>query len=247
MIEDGLFERFPMQAVYGMHNMPGLPAGHFAVKKGTIMTSEDIFVITIHGRGGHASMPDRAIDPVIIAAEVILALQSIVSRSVAPKDWGVVSVTEILTDGARNIIPSTVTIKGDCRAMSTKTQDLIETHMREIVAGISSAHRAEGSVEYRNDFVVTVNTPDETEAAIAAARKVTGEPAVDADCPPCSASEDFARMLHVKPGCFILIGNGLEGHCGATLHNPNYDLNDDILTVGADYWVTLVESQLPVR
>ena len=247
MIEDGLFERFPMQAVYGMHNMPGIPAGHFAVRKGAIMTSEDIFVITIRGRGGHSSMPDRAIDPVVIAAEVILALQSIVSRSVAPQDWGVVSVTEVLTDGARNVIPSTVTIKGDCRAMSTNTQELIAARMREIVAGITAAHGAEGSVEYRNDFIVTVNTADETAAAIAAARKVAGEPAVDADCPPCSASEDFARMLQVKPGCYILIGNGLEGYCGATLHNPNYDLNDEILTVGADYWVALVEAQLPAR
>ncbi len=247
MIEDGLFERFPMKAVYGMHNMPGIPAGHFAVKQGEITTSEDIFVITIKGRGGHASMPDRAIDPVVIGAEVILALQTIVSRSVAPKYWGVVSVTEVLTDGARNVIPSIVTIKGDCRAMSTKIQGLIETRMREIVAGISDAHRAQGAVEYRNDFVVTVNTPDETDAAISAARKVAGEPAVDPDCPPCSASEDFARMLEVKPGCYIMIGNGLDGHCGATLHNPNYDLNDDILAVGAEYWVALVETQLPIR
>ena len=247
MIDDGLFERFPMKAVYGMHNMPGIPAGHFAVKKGAIMTSEDIFVITIEGRGGHASMPDRAIDPLVIAAEMILALQSIVSRSVAAKDWGVVSVTEILTDGARNIIPSTVTIKGDCRAMLAKTQALIETRMREIAVGIAAAHGAAAMVEYRNDFVVTVNTPDETDAAITAARKVAGEPAVDADCPPCSASEDFARMLQVKPGCFILIGNGTDGHCGATLHNPHYDLNDEILTVGAGYWVTLVEAQLPTR
>jgi hippurate hydrolase len=247
MIEDGLFDRFPMNAVYGMHNMPGISAGHFAVRKGAIMTSEDIFVITIEGRGGHASMPDRAIDPVVIGAEIILALQSIVSRSVAPQDWGVVSVTEVLTDGARNVIPSVVTIKGDCRAMSAATQNLIETRMREIVAGISSAHGAQGFVEYRNDFVITVNSPAETDAAIAAARKVAGEPAVDPDCPPCSASEDFARMLQVMPGCYILIGNGLDGHCGATLHNPGYDLNDDILTVGADYWVSLVEAQLPTN
>jgi len=245
MIEDGLFDRFPMRAVFGMHNMPGIPAGHFAVRQGAIMTSEDIFVITIEGRGGHASMPDRAIDPVVIGAEVILALQSIVSRSVAPQDRGVVSVTEVLTDGARNVIPSVVTIKGDCRAMSTATQRLIETRMREIVAGICSAHGAQGSVEYRNDFVVTVNSPAETDAAIAAARQVAGAPAVDADCPPCSASEDFARMLQLVPGCYILIGNGLDNHCGATLHNPNYDLNDEILTVGADYWVSLVEAQLP--
>ena len=155
-------------------------------------------------------------------------------------------MTEVLTDGARNVIPSTVTIKGDCRAMLADTQQRIERRMREIVAGITSAHGATGSVEYRNDFVVTVNSAAETDAAIAVARKVAGEPAVDPDCPPCGASEDFARMLEQVPGCYILIGNGLDGHCGATLHNPNYDLNDDILAVGTDYWFTLVEDRLPV-
>lgn len=247
MMEDGLFDRFPMNAVYGMHNMPGIPAGQFAVKKGVITTSEDIFVIKIKGRGGHASMPNRSIDPIVIGAEVILALQSIVSRSLAPQHWGVVSVTEVLTDGARNVIPSTVTIKGDCRAMHPKTQEMIEERMREIVDGICSAHRAEGLVEYRTDFVVTDNTPDETDAAIAAARQVAGNPGVDPDCPPCPASEDFARMLAAKPGCYIMIGNGMDGHYGTTLHNPNYDLNDEILTIGAEYWVALVENQLPAK
>ena len=128
--------------------------------------------------------------------------------------------------------------------MSPKTQAVIEKRMREIVAGICSAHCAQGSVAYQNDFVVTVNTPDETDAAIAAARSVASESDVDPDCPPCPASEDFARMLELKPGCYIMIGNGLDGHCGATLHNPNYDLNDEILTVGAEYWVALVETQL---
>jgi hippurate hydrolase len=247
MMEDGLFERFPMEAVYGMHNMPGIPAGHFAVRPGTMMTSEDIFVITIRGRGGHASMPDRTIDPVVIGAEVVLALQSIVSRSVGPQDWGVVSVTEMLTDGARNVIPSQVTIKGDCRALSDETQACIEARMRQIVAGICAAHGADGEVEYRNDFVVAKNSPAETAAAVAAARQVAGEPAVDAHCPVCGGSEDFARLLQRKPGCYILIGNGLEGHCGASLHNPHYDMNDDILATGRDYWVSLVESQLPSR
>ncbi|MDH3472197.1 MAG: M20 family metallopeptidase [Rhodospirillales bacterium] len=247
MIDDGLFERFPMEAVYGLHNMPGIPAGHFAVRKGAMMTSEDIFVITIQGRGGHASMPDRTVDPVVIGAEVVLALQTIVSRSVGPQDWGVVSVTEMLTDGARNVIPSRVTIKGDCRALTPETQGRIEARMRQIVAGICAAHGAQGNVDYRQDFVVTVNTPAETEAAVAAARQVAGAPAVDADCPTCGGSEDFARMLRKKPGCYILIGNGLEGHCGSSLHNPHYDLNDEILGAGRDYWVALVEAQLPSR
>ena len=247
MIDDGLFERFPMEAVYGMHNMPGIAAGHFAVREGAMMTSEDVFEITIQGRGGHASMPDRTIDPVVVGAEVVLALQTIASRSVGPKDWCVVSVTELLTDGARNIIPSRVTIKGDCRALSPEIQARIESRMREIVAGICAAHGAEGAVHYQQDFVATINSPAETEAAIAAARAVAGEPAVDPDCPTCGASEDFARMLRVKPGCYILIGNGLEGHCGSSLHNPHYDLNDEILTVGSSYWKTLVEQQLPLR
>jgi hippurate hydrolase len=248
MIEDGLFTRFPMAAVYGLHNMPGIPAGHFALREGAIMTSEDIFEIAIRGRGGHASMPERSIDPVVVAAEVVLALQSIVSRSIGPRDWGVVSVTEMLTDGARNVIPSEVVIKGDCRALSPDTQSLIERRMREIVAGICAAHGAAGQVLYRNDFVPTVNSPAETAAAVAAARKVAAGAVqdlhVDADCPTCGASEDFARMLREKPGCYLLLGNGLEGHCGASLHNPHYDLNDEILTVGRDFWVTLVRQQL---
>ncbi len=244
MIEDGLFTRFPMDAVYGMHNMPGIEAGHFAVREGAIMTSEDIFEIVISGQGGHASMPERLIDPVIVGAEVILALQSIVSRAVSPRDWGVVSVTEVLTDGARNVVPSRVTIRGDCRALSRETQGLIESRMRRIVAGICAAHGADGTVDYREDFVPTINTPDETAIAIAAARDVAGLSSVDPDCPTCGGSEDFARMLREKPGCYILIGNGTDGHCGSSLHNPHYDLNDDILETGAAYWVALARRAL---
>lgn len=245
MIDDGLFERFPMDAVFGLHNMPGMAEGHFAARKGPIMTSEDVFTITIKGRGGHASMPDKTIDPVVIAAQIIQALQTIVSRAVSPRDWGVVSVTEILTDGARNVIPSQVTIKGDCRALSVATQRTIETRMRQICKGICDAYGASCEVEYNEDFVPTINTNNETDAAIAAAMKVAGAVAVDADCPTCGASEDFARMLQQKPGCYMLIGNGLDGHCGSMLHNPNYDLNDEILDVGRRYWVALAEQQLP--
>ena len=249
MIDAGLFERFPMEAVYGMHNMPGIPAGHFAVRKGSIMTSEDIFIIDIEGRGGHASMPERSVDPVVIGCEIVLALQTIVSRSLSARDWGVVSVTEFITDGVRNVIPSNVTIKGDCRSLSLETQDRLETRMRDIVEGICKAHGATGRVEYRREFIATVNTPTETEAAIAAAEAVSrrADVEIDPDCLTCSASEDFARMLQEKPGCYILIGNGTDGHCGSSLHNPNYDLNDDILAIGCDYWVELVRQQLPQK
>ncbi|MEQ8664110.1 MAG: M20 aminoacylase family protein [Rhodospirillales bacterium] len=245
MIEDGLFERFPMESVFGMHNMPGIPAGRFAVRKGAIMTSEDIFVITVRGRGGHASMPERTVDPVVVGAEIVLALQSIVARSVGPRDWGVVSVTEFLTDGARNVIPSTVEIRGDCRALSTDTQRLIESRMRDIVAGVCAAHGADGDVLYRNDFVPTVNTADETDACIRVAQTVAGVAQVDPDCPTCGASEDFAQMLRRKPGCYILIGNGESGHCGHSLHNPNYDMNDEIMDIGARYWAGLARHVLP--
>ena len=247
MIDDGLFERFPMASVYGMHNMPGIPAGHFAVREGAIMTSEDTFEITITGQGGHASMPERTVDPVVVGAEVVLALQTIVSRAISPRDWGVVSVTEFITDGARNVIPSTVTIKGDCRALATETQRRIESRMRDIVNGLCAAYGASGDVIYQEDFVPTINAPMETRAAIDAARHVAGEVAVNPDCPTCGASEDFARMLIEKPGCYILIGNGEDGHCGKSLHNPHYDLNDDILVPGTQYWVTLVEQQLPAK
>jgi len=244
MIEDGLFERFPMDAVFGMHNMPGMPAGRFAVRKGSIMTSEDIFEITITGRGGHASMPEHLIDPVVVGAEIVLALQTIVSRSVGPRDWGVLSVTEFLTDGARNVVPTEVAIRGDCRALSNDVQTRIESRMREIVAGICAAHGASGDVTYRTDFVPTVNTPAETDACIRAATAVAGEIGVDPDCPTCGASEDFARMLQCRPGCYILIGNGDVGPCSHTLHNPHYDLNDEILEPGCLYWVTLVRQLL---
>ncbi len=245
MIDDGLFERFPVEAVFGMHNMPGIEAGHFAVRSGAIMTSEDVFKITITGRGGHASMPERTVDPVVVSAEVILGLQTIPSRNINPRDWCVVSVTEIITDGARNVIPSEIIIRGDCRALSEQTQQTIERRMREIVEGVCLAHGATGTVNYRNDFVPTVNSEEETDAAIRAAQSVAGELAVDPLCPTCGASEDFARMLRVKPGCYILLGNGTEGHCGASLHNPNYDLNDDILESGCAYWTTLVRQMLP--
>jgi amidohydrolase len=244
MIDDGLFERFPMDAVYGMHNMPGVPAGHFAVRTGAIMASEDTFDILIEGRGGHASMPDRTIDPVVVAAEVVLALQSIVARSVSPRETAVVSVTELTTDGARNVIPSTVSIKGDCRTFSAAVQDTIEARMRAIVDGVCAAHGAAGRVDYRREFAATVNTAAETEIATRVAREVAGVAAVDADCPPCSASEDFAQMLRVKPGCYLFIGNGDVGPCSASLHNPHYDLNDAILETGCRYWVRLAETIL---
>lgn len=244
MIDDGLFARFPATAVYGMHNKPGIPVGQMATRVGPMMSSEDIFEIVIAGRGGHASMPEKHIDPVVIGAEIISALQTIVSRSVAATEIAVVSVTEILTDGARNIVPSTVTIKGDCRTFSAGVQATIEARMRALVQGICAAHGATATVDYRHEFVPLVNTETEVQAAVAAAAAVVGAANVESDCDMWPASEDFARMLHVVPGCYIDLGNGTEGACGSSLHNPSYDFNDEALAIGAAYWIQLVRAQL---
>ncbi len=244
MMKDGLFDRFAMDEIYGMHNMPGIPAGHFAVRKGPMMTFEDNFVISIKGLGGHASMPNRTRDPVVVAAEIISALQTIVARSLNPMESGVVSVTELLTDGARNVIPSNVTIKGDTRGLSAATQELIERRMRELVVNIGKAHNVDVELEYTHEFIVLENTDRETDVAVQAAIDVVGADKVVPDCAPAACSEDFAQMLNVKPGCYVLIGNGDGGHNGRPLHNPGYDFNDDVLATGAAWWVRLTQNVL---
>jgi len=244
MMEDGLFDRFPMDAVYGMHNMPGIPAGNFAVRKGPMMTFEDNFVISIKGLGGHASMPDRTRDPVVVGAEIISALQTVVARSLNPMASGVVSVTEIHTDGARNVIPSNVTIKGDTRGLSNETQALIEKRMRELVVNIGRAHNVEVTFDYTHEFIVLKNTDHETDLAVQAAIDTVGVERVVSECEPAACSEDFAQMLRAKPGCYVLIGNGTDGHNGKPLHNPGYDFNDDVLETGAAWWVRLTENVL---
>ncbi len=243
MMEDGLFERFPMDAIYGLHNMPGIKQSQFSIKSGQMMTSEDIFVIEVAGKGGHASMPHMTRDPMIAGAEIVTSLQSIVSRSLGPEEWGVVSVTEFISDGARNIIPSNVTIKGDVRALDPAVQKKIEQRMREIVEGVSKSHGVTGTVSYNHEFIVLDNSEKETAAAIEAAKLTVGGSMVDGTCETCACSEDFAQFLQKVPGCFILLGAG-DGDNSPPLHNPYYDYNDDLLEIGSDYWVNLVKSQL---
>ncbi len=246
MIDDGLFDRFPVDAVYGLHNMPGIPAGDIAVRPGPLMSFEDRFEITVAGRGGHASMPDRTVDATVIAAEMVLALQTIVSRSVSSLDPAVVSVTELHTDGAANVIASNATLRGDCRGFADETSATIEKRMGEIVAGLGAAHGAECTLTYDRVCIVTDNSEAETAHAVEAAREVVGDDRVDPMTPRVPASEDFARMLRVRPGCYALIGNGVdEGAHGCSLHNPYYDFNDAIIGTGIDYWVALVRQQLP--
>jgi len=247
MMEDGLFDRFPVDAIYAMHNFPSLPTGSFAMKPGPIMACEDNFEIKIIGKGTHAALPHRGVDPVVIASEIVLALQSIVSRSVDPIENAVVSVTEFLTDGIRNVLPNQVTLKGDTRSFGPSMQNHIEQKMERIVRGICAAHGAEYQFQYSREFAATINTPAETQIAADIAADVTGPENVNAACMPIMASEDFGFMLQKKPGCYVLIGNGGEGPGGCGLHNPSYDFNDEILTTGADFWSRLVETELSTK
>ncbi|HSP04292.1 MAG TPA: amidohydrolase [Acidimicrobiales bacterium] len=243
MIDDGLLERFPMDAVYGMHNLPGLAVGRFATRSGPFTAYEERFEIEIHGRGGHASAPERTIDPLVAGAHVVIGLQSIVSRALAPQDHGVVSVTELITDGAPNIIPTTVTIRGDVRGYEEHVSEAIRSRMGAIVEGTAAAHGATATLRYARAFEPTVNTAAEVDVAARAVGGVAGA-GIDTDHAPMGFSEDFAQFLQHRPGCFILIGNGTEGCHGATLHNPHYDFNDDALPFGVAYWTALVRDVL---
>ena len=248
MIEDGLFERFPVDEIYGAHNIPGLPVGHIATRAGGIMASEDNFVIRIQGRGGHAARPHMAIDPLVVAAEIILALQSIVARSVDPSDAAVVSCTEIHSDGIRNALPTHVEIKGDTRSYAPHVQALLERRMREICQGIAAAHGARCEVDYTHEFVPTVNWPQCTPVAIRAAQAVVGVNNVDGNVAPMMISEDFGAFLKVVPGAFVFIGNGVAGERGGVpLHNAQYDFNDAVLPIGARYFAELVRQRLAPR
>ena len=245
MIDDGLFERFQIDAVYGLHNLPGLPEGTFTVRPGSLMASESSFEIEINGIGGHAAMPHMGVDPIVVGSQVVLALQTLVSRNLsAIHETAVVSATEFVTNGTVNVIPSQVVIKGDCRCFTEDTLAKLEKRMEEIVAGICSAAGAQYRFEFINTFYPTVNSAAETEHAIRAAQQVLGADNVNGSCDPFTISEDFSSMLRVKPGCYGLLGNGVDSVGGCALHNPNYDFNDRILPLGARYWIQLVQDQL---
>jgi hippurate hydrolase len=246
MIDDGLFDRFPVEAVYGIHNMPGTAAGHLRTRTGPIMASEDNFTITITGRGGHASAPHLVIDPLAIGAEVVVALQHIVARSVDPLQAAVVSCTDLRTDGARNAIPSHVTITGDTRSFDAVTQQLLERRIRQISHGVASAHGATADVSYTREFAPTVNHPGCVAVVDRAATAVLGEDAVDVAADPVMASEDFGVLASHVPGCLILLGNGTDpGAGGVPLHSHDYVFNDDILQIGVALHARMVRESLP--
>ncbi len=243
MVEEGLFERFPVEGVYGMHNWPGMPVGKFGVLPGPMMASFDIFEIAVTGRGAHGAMPHTGIDPVVAASALVQALQTIPSRSLNPIEPAVVTVTQFHAGDAWNVIPEQAILRGTTRAFRPEVQGEIEAGIQRVCAGIDATYGTRSSLRYERRYPPTINHPRETEIAAAAMAQVVGSENVLTDLQPTMGSEDFAFMLQAKPGCYVWIGNG-AGEGGCILHNPRYDFNDAILPIGASYWATLVEQVL---
>lgn len=248
MLEDRIFERFPVDELYGLHNSPYIPEGHIHTQVGGAAASEDDFVIRIKGAGGHSSSPHTGHDPLVIAAEIIMALQTIVSRNVNPLESAVVSFTHIETDGLRNAIPSNVVIYGDTRSYSPEIQKLLENRMRTICEHICSMNGAGLEFEYTHEFVPLINSRECVEAVGKAARSLVDESRIDLNAEPVMASEDFARLMQARPGCYIQLGGGREmpdKSCPG-LHNASFDYNDGILELGAQLFAEIVRTRLPM-
>lgn len=245
MVEQGLFEKFPCEAVYGMHNWPGMPVGQFGFRAGPTMASFDIFEAELTGRGAHAAMPHTGIDPIVAASALVQALQTIASRNVDPIESAVVTATQIHAGDSWNIIPDAVMVRGTARAFKPEVQDLIERRLREICAGIGAAYGVQIKVRYEHRYPPLVNAAAETQTCAAVMQALVGAENV-LHVPPTMGSEDFAFMLQAKAGCYVFIGNG-PGAGGCMLHNPHYDFNDRILPLGTSYWSELVEHILAVQ
>jgi hippurate hydrolase len=244
MLKDELFARFPCDTVFGMHNHPGLPVGHFAIRPGTMMAAGAFFDIHVEGRGSHGARPELAVDPVLVASHIVTALQSIVSRNVDPLDTAVVSATAIHGGDAYNVIPQTAEIKGTVRAFRSETMTLVEENMRRIAEGVAAGFGATGQVDFRRLFVPLVNDAEATAAFADVAAEIVGEQNVDRERSLIMASEDFSFMLEQRPGAYINIGNGdTVGSC--PVHHPNYNFNDAILPLGAAALAGIVEKKLP--
>jgi hippurate hydrolase len=244
MLREGLFDRFPVDAVFGMHNWPGMPAGEFGLRAGPFMAGFNTFEITVTGRGAHAAMPQQGVDPVVAGSDLVQALQTLVSRNVSPLDAAVVTVTQFHAGDAWNVIPSQAVLRGTTRAFTPAVQDQLEDGMRRVCAGIGTAHGCEVELRYERRYPPLVNSEAEARTARAVLEDLVGADKVHWDCPPTMGGEDFAFMLQAKPGCYVFIGNG-PGDGGRLLHSPRYDFNDGILALGASYWVRLVEHCLP--
>jgi amidohydrolase len=254
MMDDGLFERYPCDAVFGMHNWPGMAVGQFAVTPGPMMASSNEFEITITGKGAHAAMPQNGIDPVLVATHLVQAFQSIITRNKKPVDSAVLSVTEIHAGDATNIIPDSAIVRGTVRTFTIETLDLIETRMRALTEQLPPAFGATGSLQFHRNYPPTINSPKETAFAVSVISDLVGADNVDANCEPTMGAEDFSFMLLEKPGCYVFIGNGDGSHRESghgmgpcMLHNPSYDFNDELIPLGGSYLVRLAQRFLPVQ
>jgi amidohydrolase len=241
MVEEGVMDRFGVTEVYGMHNMPGLPVGAFALRPGPLMAAADRFTLEIAGRGAHAAHPHASIDTVMVATQIITAFQTIVSRNVDPLEAAVVSVTYVRAGDAFNVLPQSATLKGTVRTLNPKVQDLVEARMREIATGVAALHGAVATLDYERGYPCTVNHEAQTSFAAGVAAEVVGSDKVNANVQPTMGAEDFSYMLLARPGAFIFTGNGDT----AGLHNPGYDFDDKAIPVGVSYWAKLVETAMP--
>ncbi len=253
MIEDGLFEQCPMDSVYGMHNWPGIPSGHMSVRPGPLMASSNEFYLTVKGKGGHAAQPHKCIDPVIIGMQIAQAWQTIVSRRTNPIDTAVLSLTQFHAGTATNVIPDEAKLAGTVRTLSATVLDAIEKQMEEVAVNTAAAFGAQVEFKFRRNYPPLVNHPEATRFAVEVMKTVVGADKVDDKTEPSMAAEDFAYFLQAKPGCYIFIGNGEVDHRDGghglgpcVLHNGSYDFNDNLLPVGASFWVKLAEASLPL-
>ena len=255
MMEDRLFQQFPCDAVFAMHNMPGHAQGHFVFRDGAAMASSDRVTIVLHGQGGHGAMPHISADPIVAGAAIVMALQSIVSRNVDPREIAVITVGAFQSGEANNVIPQTATLKLSVRAMNREVRDTLERRIHELVQAQAQSLGVRAELQYERSYPVLVNTPAETEFARKVALDLVGPQRVTPQGQPVTGSEDFAFMLEAVPGSYLLLGNGAAGsadaqgldHCACMVHNPNYDFNDRNVAVGAAYWTLLAEQFLTAK
>ena len=243
MINDGLMDRWKINEVYGLHNMPGMPVGHFATRAGSLMAATDEFNITIHGIGGHAAKPHDTVDPIVVGSQVVSAIQTIASRNVDPLDSIVVSTTVFQAGNAFNVIPQSAFLRGTIRTLKPETRDFAEKRIKEIINGIATSLGAKAEINVNRGYPVTSNHEKQTEFAVSVAKEVAGDSVVSDDAPPVMGGEDFSFMLEERPGAFIFAGNG----DGAMIHNPKYDFNDELIPFGCSYFVKLVETAMPAN
>jgi hippurate hydrolase len=243
MMEDGLFDRFPCDAIFAMHNMPGVPQGHLWLREGPMMASSDYATITVRGNGGHGAMPHKASDPLVAAASLVMALQTVVSRNVDPQQTAVVTVGAFNAGQANNVIPGSAKLELSVRALDPAVRELLKQRIHALAAAQAESFGAKAEIDWRPGYAVLVNAPAPTDFAHGVARELVGDARVNAQAPALTGSEDFAFMLQKVPGSYLLIGNG-DGAGSCMVHNPAYDFNDDNIAIGSAYWVLLTRRYL---